>query len=385
MFPMFTLLLAFVGCQGEQTAELRDPLLQPFSPESIWNMPIGEGAEYVAAELIVPQSGMVTIDEDYIFMTPDEEDIDLLYSDGGWQQNIERRCVSTDEKKFLAKLPMPSDFIVSPETWDGRSPNAGIAVLLKDKRHIYQGQPYAHCTEDGEYTVGYELNFNKEHPLGYEDLYGEGISGAHGASGLSALGGAIRVHELTPTSGPIQHALKINLYAALNLYIDRTNNCGHRWPARSEDSYASRDAAGKGYYTLRPSNLPVVKDCVMGSLFALKPDFDIEALRTEPAKVLAQTFMDYGAYVVDDCAWDVFGIAVEWGPNGRFVDEFKKNWGFKFTDYAKGADSSQWSDWAKDIRDIYSNLNVVANNSKESVGGPGKRRVPMAAPLGIIE
>ncbi len=364
----------------------RDPLKQPFASTSIWNMPIGDQAEYVYADLIVPTSAILTIDEDYIFMCPDEAEVAIYHSDGKWGDDNTLRCVKSDAGNVLAYLPVPKDFIVSPDTWHGRVPNAGCAVLLADKRYIHQGQPYAHCTEDGIHTMSYNMNLSSDHSDGYVDIYGDGKYGAHGGSGLSAIGGTIRVHEFTPTSGPITHALKINLYGAENLYYDYSADCGYRWPARSNDSYAGKGSANLGYGTLRPSDRTAVPECVMGSLLALKPDFDVETLRTEPAKILAQAFMDYGAYVVDDTAWPVCGIMAEWGPAGRFTDEFEKNWGFSFTDSsnAKMGDAA-WSDWGLDIRDIYTNLHVVNNNSSSNIGGAGERRVAMAAELSTIE
>jgi len=51
-----------------------------------------------------------------------------------------------------------------------------------------------------------------------QDIYGSGMVGAHGGSGLSAIGGALRCGELTPTSGAIRHALKMNLFGRKNIY-----------------------------------------------------------------------------------------------------------------------------------------------------------------------
>ncbi len=360
------------------TEELRDPLLQPFSSESIWNMPIGTEAEYVPSGLITPQEGMVTLDEDYLFLNPDLPLVDVTYSIGRWSKtNIELRCVSTDERRVLARLPLPKDYIVSPKTWDGHRPNAGMAVLMQDRRYIFQGLPYAHCTEDGDFTLGFVHNVSKEdHPEGYVDIYGDGRLGAHGGSTLSVLGGVLRLHELTPDSGPIRHALKVNVCASNNLYYDRESECGYRWPAASHD-----DTAHWRYGNFRPEDTPFVEDCVLGALLALKPEFDKSQLRTEPARILAQAFIDYGAYIVDNTGWDVFALITERGPQGRFTDEFRKNWGFDFQDHARGETTKGWSDWAKDIRDIYDNLHVVANNTPENIGGPGERRVPKAAPL----
>ncbi len=376
------LLLAITATSATAQEGTRDPLKQPFSSESIWNMPIGDEAEYIDAHLVVPTKGMVNIDEDYIFMTPDEPLLDVHFNLTGWNRQRNRCVLEEDETYTMVSLPIPRDFIISPDNWDGRVPNAGFAVLMKDKRYIYQGQPYAHCTEDGPASIKVACNKDPWTISGYADIYGDGYYGAHGGSHLSAIGGALRVHELTPTSGPITHALKVNVWTAMNLYLDKDSGVGYRWPAISHDGNAANPTVGKGYGTIRPEDIPLVKECMMGALLALKPDFDISKLRTEPAKILAQAFMDYGAYIVDGTGWDVFALITEWGPDGRFVDEFEKNWGFKFKDASGG---KKWTPWAKDIRDIYENLHVVNNNTAQTIGGPGKRRVPMAAPLKMIE
>lgn len=115
----------------------------------------------------------------------------------------------------------------------------------------------------------------------------------------------------------------------------------------------------------------------MGALLALKPDIDIESwgLKTEPARMLARAFQDYGAYIVDDPAWDVYAIMTEQSPEGRFVEEFKRAWGFDFVD------KSTTSPWALDIARIFSNLHVVANNGPNSIGGGGTPRQPLAPPF----
>ncbi len=363
------------------SSNLRDPLLQPFSSESIWNMPIGDEAEYVHAQLCVPTEGMINIDEDYIIMTPDEPLVDLKYSSAGWNREMDR-CVKDADDTVIAQLPIDKDWIVSKDLWDGNVPNAGVAVLMADKRYIYQGQPYAHCTADGDYTVKYSTNRDPDIEGGYADIYGDGIYGAHGGSKLSCIGGTLRAHELTPTSGPINHVLKVNVWGAMNLYYDQATGIGYTWPATAHDACASNDYDGEGYGTHRPADVEVVEECVMGALLALKPDFDIEgSLTTEPAKILAQAFMDYGAYIVDNTGWDVFALITEWGTNGRFTDNFEANWGFKFKDTDQTSSESSWSEWAIDIRTIYSNLHVVVNNSNTNRGGPGERRVAKAAAI----
>ena len=342
--------LALVSCGKQQ--ELRDPYKWPFAATSIWNMPIGSEAEYVHA-MIEPAGGM-TIDEDYIVMTPNAPLMEILESNAGWDRS-KSRCETTG--KSLLHLPVPQDFIVSPSTWDGATPNAGLAVLMPDGRTIKQTQPFAHC-EGSEYGTSHDL-------FADEDLYGDGIYGAHGGSGLSAIGGALRVGELTPESGPIRHALKVNIFGRKNIYYDEETK-GCRWPAFKADGYAPGN-----YYTER--SYPVAKECRMGALLALPATMDLDALEleTKPARILAQAFQDYGAYLVDDTAWDVYAIITEWGPDGRFSEEFEKNWGFS-------PQQSMDTPWGRDMLKIFANLHVVVNNAPDRIGGGGTPRVPLA-------
>jgi len=60
-------------------------------------------------------------------------------------------------------------------------------------------------------------------------LNSDGIKGAHGGSGMSGLGGTIRLGELPPGSPPFRHALKVTLWAESLFYDEETQ--GYRWPA----------------------------------------------------------------------------------------------------------------------------------------------------------
>jgi hypothetical protein len=163
--------------------------------------------------------------------------------------------------------------------------------------------------------------------------------------------------------------LKINVYAARNLYYDEETE-GYRWPAKRADSYAPDN-----YGTERSSE--IVKEARMGALMALPQNWDLNSLNleTEPGRRLAEAFQNYGAYVVDDTAWDVYGIITEWGPDGRFIDQFEEDWGFSMNPDSK--DNS----WARDMDRIFTNLHVVVNNSPNSVGGGGDPLVPLAPKL----
>ncbi|HET6557766.1 MAG TPA: hypothetical protein VFG54_10665 [Prolixibacteraceae bacterium] len=349
------LIYTHMGRTESDTPKERDPLKWPFSQTSIWNMPIGSDARYVHAHIEKALGAGMTIDEDYIVMTPNAPLMDIAQNFAGWDKS-KNRC--TVEGKVLFSAPIPQSFIVSPDTWDGTTPNAGLAVLMPDGRTIKQTQPFAHCTEGQPATSQYVFPD--------VDIYGDGYYGAHGGSGLSAVGGALRLGELTPTSGPIRHALKVNIYAKKNVYYDSETK-GYRWPAKAADGYAAGN-----YYTER--TLETVKACRMGALLALPVWMNLDSLgfETRPARILAEAFQSYGAYLVDDTAWDVYAIMTEWSPAGRFDEEFKKNWGFSM----KAEDKN--SPWARDMDRLFMNLHVVDNNTPATIGGGGKALRPLA-------
>jgi hypothetical protein len=115
----------------------------------------------------------------------------------------------------------------------------------------------------------------------------------------------------------------------------------------------------------------------MGALLALPPNVDINAmgLETKPAKSIAWTFQNYGGYLVDNTGRSVYALETERGPSGAVVDEFRSKWGLDFD--IKELDTA----WARDMRSIFSALNVVDNNSATSVGGGGTPRQPLAPPF----
>ncbi len=355
--------ISFLQAQPKYISEAntRDPYLWPFAASSIWNMPIGSNANYVPANLEMPTAKMLTLDEDLIVITPDEPNMNIFWCTAFWDKT-KNRCTADQPLKLQGSVPIPQSFVVSPTTWDGTTPNAGIAVLLKDKHTIWQSQPFAHCINGSDATTGYVYADN-------QDLYSDGYYGSHGGSRLSVLGGSIRVNELTPTSGPIRHAIKMNLCGSKNFYYDAINK-GYRWPALAADAGASTS-----YGSLRTT--PAQTECRMGALMAIPAIVSIASmgLESDPGKILAQVLQDYGGYVVDGTGWDVFAIETEWGPNGRFRDIFKQNWGYDFVLSMSQATSTPWG---RDIVKIYKALNIVTNNSASTIGGGGTLRQALA-------
>ena len=343
----------------------RNPLLWPFSRDSIWNLPIGSSAVYVPANILQATQRGMTTDPDVIILTPNATVTAVYYNADGWSGGS--RC--TPQGNALFDAPIPDSFVVpgaGSTNPDGTTPNYATAILMPDGHTLSQGQPFARCTAGGPATMWWSVT---------NDLYGTGIDGGHGGSGLSSLGGTIRFGELVP-GGVIRHVMKINLYGLNNYYYDGTTH-GYRWPASQADGCAS-SCYGGTTLALR-----------MGSLLGIPASVNIDGLglETEPAKILARALQDYGAYTVDDTAWSVYAIATEFSPQGRIDDEFNAAWGFPINP------SSKTVPWARDMDRLFGALNVVDNwdaarwaavsaSSGAQGAGGGAPRVPWAPDFG---
>ena len=114
---------------------------------------------------------------------------------------------------------------------------------------------------------------------------------------------------------------------------------------------------------------------LLGALLAIPAAVDIGAmgLETEPARKLAWTLQNYGAYIVDDTYGEGFALAAEDGPDGSFRAQFKADWGFDIAVLARDD-----TPWRRDIRRLQSALYVVDNNAANSIGGGGTPRQPLA-------
>ena len=333
----------------------RDPLKQPFASNSIWNMPIGSGAQYVAANLnpnLGSSAGLPQVDDEHIVMTPTAPATAIYSSSAGWSSAS--RCNATGG--VLTTVPMPSNYIVA-----NSSANSSSAFLAADKRTVIQSQPLARCNAGGVATS--LLTFPSV------DLYGAGITGAHGGSGMSALGGSLRIGELRPGSQGPKHALKVNVYAKQALYRCTTASSCYRWPATTADGYAV------GFYGTVGSNSNTAMK--MGALLAIPPSKTIASLglETEPGKQLAWTLQNYGAYIVDDTYGPNFAFNAEDGPAGSMQTQFKADYGLDMQVWGGG------TAWARDVQKLMAALYVINNNSATSIGGGGTPRQPLAPAL----
>jgi hypothetical protein len=337
----------------------RDPLVQPFASTSIWNMSIGSAATYVPAQIVPVTGSTLQGDEDVIVLTPTAPSTPIYRNTADWNPGISR-C-PYDAGPLLYDVPIPGSFVVG-DTPTSDTPNSGLAVLLADGRTVKQTQPFARCTADVAATSDYLFPD--------VDLYGPGTPGAHGGSGLSAIGGTLRVGELRPGGAPPHHVLKLELWAAKNYYNDGKQADCYRWPASNCDGYFDDPSSPLEYGGTNPALKP-------GSLLALPASVSIASLglTTQPAQALAWTLQSYGAYLVDDSAWSSVSICVENGPAGSFETQFQSDWGFSLN--TNGTTSA----FAEDFAILLAALNVVDDNGPSSIGGGGTPLQPLAPPL----
>ena len=341
----------------------RNPLTQPFSSTSIWNMPIGTGAVYVAANLeTTDPSGATWIampgaDQEIIILEPTAPLTPIYYSSAGWTSGA-NRCVANSPQRQLADVPIPESLVVP-----SHGNNDSATYLLADGQSFMQSQPLARCM-----AAGYGTSLVVWPP---QSIYGDGIQGAHGGSGLSAFGGDLRVGELRPGGQPPHHVLKMAVDATVDDYACTTMTQCYTWPAVAADDYAI------GWYGSRRSTQPA--SMVPGALLAIPANVNIASLglETPPAQMLAWTLQNYGAYIDDDTYKNGVDFDTENGPtDGSFITQFARDWGFSFTSRVR-----ENTPWMRDVQRLLAALSVVTNNGPNSIGGGGTPLQPLAPPL----
>jgi hypothetical protein len=340
-FVAALLLLPIISLYGlaqtDEAEAARDPWLRPFASTSIWNMPIGSGAQYADAAL--PLAGAMGLDRIVLRRLSASDPSRPLIRPGTWRE----RCTGTIATGV--SLPIPDGWIVPDATQraDGSwsTPNYVAALLLPDGRTLVNTNAVARCDEGGP-IFGWQTG---NAMIDRTDLYGDGRFGSHGASRLSGIGGAIRPGELSGDA-PVRHALDLLVWSK-HLHW---GGDGYRWPAAAADSYASSSYAGSN---------PEVQ---MGSLLAIPPWMTASSLgvSTPVGLKLFAAMQDYGGYVTDDSAWATNYISVDQAAIGTFA------WG--------GAEEAE-------MKRIIEAAHVVVNNGPTSVGGGGTPRQPLLPEL----
>lgn len=361
-----TLCTTAVSSFGLLSSGQRDKFKWPFSVGSIWNTPIGVNATLANAGITFGAFafGYITRfieEEELIFMDGTAPNTTVQYSPVGWGGGD--RCVASgSSSQFPFTVRMPTSYVIPN---DGN--NNSTAWIDSTGNTVIQAQPTARCSSGGNATA--LVRFADE------SIYGKGENGAHGGSNLSALGGTIRYGEWTYAKqnniAYFRHALKMNLQAQKWYYWGGGGGNQYRWPATTADGYASSGTYAGTNSQLKP-----------GSLLALPSSFNVAALLTQPGRIMAETLKRYGAYLVDDTAWNACAVAIERGPNGNVKDEFQTLWGYSWRQQPDT--TPQKTDWYKDWELIVAALCVVTNNASTAIGGGGSAAysTPVAPAIG---
>ena len=341
---------------------LRDPFLWPYEDSSIWNMPIGSEAAYQPANL--PPAGGVGADIVHILRTSPSHPARNVYAERGGFNRDGGRC-SSQQFDLGFDLRVPDDWLVPDAGRDnpyGVTPNSSFALITQDGLRSIQGQVIARCVVGGPVYMPDWMRFTGNRKE--SSLRGDGRdigTAGHGASGLSTLGGTVRLGELIDEK-PIRHAIKVNPFGNKVLHYSEQVP-GFRWPAGRADGYASDANSPIGY------NRSADPALVIGSLLALPPDATPESLglTTQAGRKLFYAMQNYGVYFVEDAAIDVWDLVAE-----RDVEiEFEEAYGF-------GLKSNTW---LGEMNRLMTALSVITNNGPDSIGGGGTPRVALAPPF----
>mmetsp|Transcript_3439 Transcript_3439/g.8200 ORF Transcript_3439/g.8200 Transcript_3439/m.8200 type:complete len:378 (+) Transcript_3439:2-1135(+) len=351
----------------------RDRFLWPFSNKSIWNTPIGSAAVFVPANIYHTAAPTQFHNDQDLIVRAFENDPETPWMDqGDWGPSDKCAVVGPN----VLTIPFPHNFTSgSREAPPGQINNNAAGLLLVDNRTLVQMQPLYRCEPGGPILARWGPDRGCPNPFpNVTDILGDGALGSHGGSGLSGIGGTIRVGEFS-SDAPISHALKIELYAHQYYYgvkplhpITKENQgrTQYVWPATGSDSYTWDTKVPTMMYN---GTNPAL---TQGSLLAIPQSIDVPT-KTKIGDKLKQALTQYGAYIVDDTASDMAAICMEPAVNDELVDNFGINMA-----YPNGLKSGPVFD---DLVALFQSLHVVTNNSPTSIGGGGDPLAPYAPPI----
>ncbi|KAF0174438.1 MAG: hypothetical protein FD161_3578 [Limisphaerales bacterium] len=324
------------GGQGLLTQSLsapRNPAQWPFAADSVWNTPIGSGAQFATV-----QPGGMDLATGVMVVNASLSHPVLYASASDPVGNLHVPGMSVP----FATAPLPAALGTTP---GGRH----VFLVLPDGMTVLE----IHSPR----RTGADVRANS---IVRADLRGPGVPPAyHSAtgSGLSPLGGSIRRGEL---KAGIPHV--IGAVAPLEAVTLKADGTAHVWPA---DGSAAGDANAAAQMA-RAGNVHV------GSLLAIPPGVDIAkfAAPGTPAHAIARAMQDYGVLVKDTFDGTYFA---EWQREGA------PHLIFCIEDLFNG-DAPR--DLARQLAPALRELRVVANHGPNSLGGGGRRRRPVAPDFG---
>jgi hypothetical protein len=241
---------------------LKDGTISP-ATDGFWRQRIPASVRYESAKL---NAAAALFDLNYNVITSNSDPLTDVYVPAGWQQRV-------GGTQWLDRVRFPIDFVLA-DAGRNNTPNNPLCTVNKDTK---QSQCFNSVARPQAGTPIFAYR-----------------SGSHGGSGLSGgdiTGAALRRQR-------IEHAIGILVWSRKFL---SSHNRGFTAPAVRADGYASADYGGNN------------QNLVMGSRLALKPDATPQKLGVSCPQLfpVVQALKRYGAYVVDDSAWDVFYLSTD--------------------------------------------------------------------------
>ena len=245
-------------------------------------------------------------------------------------------------------------------------------------------QPVYRCEEGGPFLArwGNDTDGCPQNFPNVTSILGDGALGAHGGSGLSSVGGTIRLGELLPDSPPIRHALKLEFDGRRQYFGGPPlQNASHynggrtqyMWPATGSDSCSK--GAPHGCYTGKDPRV------APGALLALPRAVATGlTMATVIGRQIRDALASYGAYLVDSTGnYNMVAVC----QLAEVNLELRKAYGFSMA-YPDGVQAGQPGLPGKvydDLLLLMRNLHAVVNNAPGATAGGGSPLAPMAPPI----
>jgi Trefoil (P-type) domain len=279
-------------------------------------------------------------DMDIVAISTIDDPMTDWISQGDWNQDA--KCAITG--KVVTQIPLPVNLSIGCE-----GGNNAMGLLLPDNRTLIQMQPaYRDILPNSPLLAQYQKGCPVPFPW-IIDILSDSPYGAHGGSGLSSIGGTIRSKELSASSPPIRHALKIELFAHDYYFSNGTyapyNEC-FRWPALGCDGYAHNINSPLQYNGSKSGLQP-------GTLLAIPPTKNV-SVQSIPAARIRDALIMYGGYIVDDTASDSAAICMEKSVERELFEEY----GIELPAYLG-------TPFYNDLVTIFQSLAIVVNNYNE--------------------
>jgi hypothetical protein len=320
----------------------RDPFLQPFSSQSIWNTPVGDQIAFVA-------------ESDPMTLLLRNQNAGGPGGSFAWIGRDAMSVVLQSETDPLATWQYKGRSATSPWSYGGPIANGSFQIKTPRNLQFYGNDRYGIIVTSNKHqavetwsssyvpaTNSYQATYVVQ-----TDLYGTGIASRPNTSegirafGGSLLGGLIRCSELDAASIP--HAIAVVI--SPNQAKAGTRSEDQRvWPASVTDNGSTETYKG-----LIP----------MGAMIAIPQSIDLTTLGlSAEGLALARAYQNFGGYVVDTATNTLILASLDAGCNATKAQNL-----------------------ANDKTKILSKLRIVSNQDESHVGGPGNRVVPPPPPL----